>query len=84
MRALAATALAAWLSVSLAGAQTLVWDPSPGTGVTGYTLHVGYASGIYDYSIDVGPGTSRPLPPLAAGRTHYFAVSAYDADGDAN
>jgi len=81
LKLLAAAALASCLCAPAALAQTLVWDPSPGPAVTGYTLHVGYASGVYEYGIDVGPGTSLPLPPLAAGRTHYFAVSAYDASG---
>lgn len=62
-------------------AVTLVWDPSPSTAVTHYRLHVGYASGVYDYSLEAGPGRQCALPPLAAGRAHYFAVTAHDVSG---
>lgn len=75
----AAAAIAASLVAHGVQAQTLAWDPS--AGATGYSLHVGYSSRSYEYVIDAGPGTSLPLPPLAAGRTHYFAVSAYDTGG---
>jgi PKD repeat protein len=74
-----AAAMAAGFTAPNLAAQSLAWDPS--AGATGYSLHVGYSSRTYEYAVDAGASTSLPLPPLAAGRTHYFAVSAYDDSG---
>lgn len=69
----------AWLVAPLACAATLTWDPVVHPDVAGYEVHVGFASGAYEYSVDAGAQTSIALPALAAGRTHYVAVGAYDA-----
>lgn len=77
----AAIAMLAGLGTTSAMAATLAWDPSPSAEVTHYRLHVGHASGVYDYSLEAGPGTQCALPPLVAGRAHYFVVTAHDASG---
>jgi len=81
-RALLGVALIATLGASgWVRAVMLAWDPSPSPDVVGYELHVGTEPGTYGYVIDVGAVTGHPLPPLTAGVTHYFAVSAYASDG---
>lgn len=60
---------------------TLAWNGSTSTGVTGYRIHYGSASGTYTGSIAVGNETTTTVPGLASGVTYYFAVTALNADG---
>jgi hypothetical protein len=57
---------------------TLAWNAVPTTGVDGYVLYYGYASGNYSMSVDVGNYTTASLSGLEEGRTYYFAVTVYD------
>ncbi len=69
---------------------TLNWE-APGTRVdgtamaiediAGYKLHYGSSSGSYTGSIDVGNSNSYTMEDLPAG-TYYFAVTAYDLNGN--
>lgn len=79
--ALTTALLALASAIASAGARTatLAWDPVAHPGVAGYEVHVGFASGAYEYSVDAGAQTSIALPALAAGRAHFVAVAAYDA-----
>ncbi|MBN2808139.1 MAG: VCBS repeat-containing protein [Deltaproteobacteria bacterium] len=61
---------------------TLEWDPSPQNEITGYLLFYGNASGKYLSPVDVGLATSYSLPALSEKKTWYFAVKAYDAQGN--
>jgi hypothetical protein len=45
----------------------------------GYQLYYGQKSGSYPESIDVGTKTGYTLTNLQQGKTHYFAVKAYDS-----
>ena len=56
-------------------------DGTPVTGLDGYKLYVGNASGVYQQGIDVGNQTSYALSDLSDGATYYFAVTAYGTDG---
>lgn len=60
---------------------TLAWDPSGSTNVAGYILYRGDVSGAYTVS-NAFPGsvTGATVSGLATG-IHYFAVTAYAADG---
>jgi len=60
---------------------TLVWTPSTSSGVTGYKLYVGTASGAYTTSYDTGTATSYTVTGLTYGTAYYFATTAYGADG---
>lgn len=60
---------------------TLAWNGSTSTGVTGYRIHYGSASGTYTGSIAVGNVMTTTVPGLASGVTYYFAVTALDTDG---
>jgi hypothetical protein len=60
---------------------TLAWDPSPDSSVAGYRLYDGVTSGTYTNVIDVGNATSATVTNLVRGVTYFFAVRAYDTNG---
>ncbi|MCP4713955.1 MAG: fibronectin type III domain-containing protein, partial [Deltaproteobacteria bacterium] len=59
---------------------TLSWDASADP-VVGYLLFQGEQSRQYGVGIDVGAATSRVVGGLVEGETYYFALKAYDAQG---
>jgi hypothetical protein len=64
------------------GAQlSLVWDASPDAEVTGYRLHYGRASGIYNNFNDAGNSLRYTVTGLDAGVTYFFACTAYTSAG---
>jgi hypothetical protein len=60
---------------------TLAWDPSPDSAVAGYRLYDGVASAAYTNVMDLGNATSGMVSNLVNGVTYYFAVTAYDTNG---
>lgn len=77
-----------FVPVAQAAQTTLTWTPpvntdgTPVTGVTGYKLHIGTASGSYSQTIDVGNVTSYSLNNLSDGTTYYFTATDYDDSGN--
>ena len=63
--------------ISYAAQAKLVWDASVAS-VTGYKMHYGKSSGIYDNSVNVGNFTSCTISGLQESTTYYFAVTAYN------
>jgi hypothetical protein len=61
---------------------TLHWDPSSSPGIAGYRVYYGTASGNYTTSVEVGNVTTDTVAGLTGGVTYYFAVTAFDTDGD--
>ena len=61
---------------------TLEWDASSGSDIAGYKIYYGPSSRNYDTVIDVGNYTSISITDLEDNETYYFAVTAYNADGD--
>ncbi|HDS16215.1 MAG TPA: VCBS repeat-containing protein [Proteobacteria bacterium] len=62
---------------------SLEWDASPDLPETGgYLLYYGNASGKYLDPIDVGSNTSHTINSLSTKLNWYFAVKAYDGDGN--
>jgi hypothetical protein len=59
---------------------TIAWDANDDT-TSGYRVHVGTESRIYEQTFDVGPDTSFVYAEGVPGTRYYFAVSAYDAHG---
>lgn len=68
---------------ALAGEAWLVWDPSPSERVAGYKVYYGTSSRYYQYPpIDVGNMLDCHVQDLEAGKTFYFAATAYDDQGN--
>ena len=60
---------------------SLAWQASSGD-VAGYNVYQGTSSRDYDESMDVGNWTSVTISGLEDNETYYFAVTAYNSDGD--
>ena len=67
-----------------AGNVDLAWNRSTDALIVGYDIHYGEASGVYTSSVDAGPNLTAAVTGLMPGQTYYFAVTAYDANGDAS
>ncbi len=61
---------------------SLAWIPSPDPRTAGYHLHYGLTSGIYTASVDTQTNLAATIDGLMPGLTYYFAVAAYDAEGN--
>lgn len=60
---------------------TLEWEASSGD-VAGYNVYQGTSSRDYDVTLDVGNWNSVTIADLEDGEAYYFAVTAYDTDGN--
>ena len=60
-----------------AGQLTLAWNASTSSGVVGYQISYGQASGSYTTQVDAGNKTSYTLTGLQDGKKYYFAAKAY-------
>jgi len=70
-----------------AGTATLAWDAVTDPGLQGYRVYYGTLAGTYLQSpgqgLPVGNGkTTYQVTGLSTGATYYFAVTAYDSQGD--
>lgn len=69
-----------------AGTAVLSWSVSTDTDVRGYRVYYGTSSRTYAQArgsgIDVGGALTYAVSNLQAGRTYYFAVTAYDGAGN--
>lgn len=79
------TILALLLAIaSLASAKqasvTLTWDPPPETGIAGYRLYSGLASGQYTNTVNVA-ATRHTVTNLVFGAKYFFAVTAVSTHG---
>jgi hypothetical protein len=57
----------------------LSWSPSPSSGVSGYYIYIGTASGQYTQKIDAGANTQATINNLQDGQAYYFAATAYNS-----
>ena len=64
------------------GDVSFAWDPSPDARTIGYNLCYGLASGVYTSNVAVGTNLNALVTGLTPGLMYYFAVMAYDAQGD--
>ena len=75
-------ALALALTCAQAGQVKLAWDPpTTTTGLAGYKLRYGRASGSYTTTINIGNHTSHTVSGLTDGATYYFVATAYNSSG---
>lgn len=65
-----------------ASSVVLTWDASTDTGVAGYQVFYGTASGNYPNVTNLGLVNSLVITGLVAGVTNYFAVREYDTAGN--
>jgi len=68
-------------------ATALNWNAA--LGATGYRVYYGTATRTYTQPVGqgvdvVGPTTNYQVPNLSAGTTYYFAVTAYDVNGESS
>jgi hypothetical protein len=56
-------------------------DGTPLTSLAGYKVYYGSTPGIFA-SVDVGYTSSYQVAGLTKGQTYYFAVTAYDSNGN--
>ncbi len=61
---------------------TLAWDTNDESDVAGYIVYYGKQSGYYDYDVDVGDYNSVTISGLVEDVMYYFAVTAYDDEGN--
>lgn len=61
---------------------TLAWDPNLEANLKGYKVYYGSASGNYSFVVDAGHWTSLTISGLEAGKTYYFAATAYGPAGE--
>jgi len=57
-------------------------DGSPLTDLAGYKVYSGIVPGEYSQSVDVGNVLMTPTNLPDDGKTHYFAITAYDTSGN--
>ena len=68
-----------YITQAQAGQLTLAWNASTSSGVAGYQISYGQASGSYTTQVDAGNKTSYTLTGLQDGKKYYFAAKAYNS-----
>jgi hypothetical protein len=61
---------------------TLAWDANTETNIAGYRVYFGTSAGMYSDNVDVGSLTSYTVSGLQPGTRYYFAVTAYNSNGN--
>jgi Fibronectin type III domain len=61
---------------------TLTWGPSPSEGIAGYKVYIGTAPRTYGVPITLGLTLDYNVSGLTPGVVYYFAVTAFDMDGN--
>jgi hypothetical protein len=61
---------------------TLAWDSNVDEDLAGYIVYYGTASHDYKWNVDIGEETSVTISGLDDRKNYYFAVTAYDEEGN--
>jgi Malectin domain/Bacterial TSP3 repeat len=61
---------------------TLQWDPNTEPSLAGYKVYYGYSSRQYNTNVNAGNSTKITLSGLDDVKIYYFAVTAYDSNGN--
>lgn len=64
------------------GLVDFAWDANSDGVTTGYKIYYGSQSGNYTQFINVGSNLQATISNLSVPATYYFAVVAYDVDGN--
>jgi hypothetical protein len=67
---------------AITNSATVQWDANSEPDLAGYRIYHGIAPGIYGTPQTVGKTTTHQYTNLAAGKTYYFALTAYDTSGN--
>lgn len=81
-RASAGSATHAFSVIAASTKVALAWDANTEADLAGYKVYRGYASGQYQLLADAGNATSYTATGLDPAQTYYFALTAYDVDGN--
>ena len=73
---------AATSSTTTGTTAVLAWNANAESDLAGYKVYSGTSSGRYGAPVDVGKSTSYQFSNLKLGTTYYFAVTAYDVNGN--
>jgi fibronectin type 3 domain-containing protein len=71
-----------YTTFSYAAQVTLEWNANTEQDLSGYIIYQGTSSKDYDASMDVAKWTSATISKLEDNETYYFAVTAYDTEGN--
>ena len=71
-----------YTTFSYAAQVTLEWNANTEQDLAGYMIYQGTSSRDYDASMDVGNWTRATIENLEDNETYYFALTAYDTDGN--
>jgi len=72
-------------SSTTSGSVILSWTLGTESDLAGYNVHVGTASGTYNYAgspFSAGKVTTYTINNLPIGQTYFFAISAFDTAGN--
>ncbi len=72
------------ITAPASGMAKLTWDPNTDTNLTGYKVYAGTSPRAYGSPITVGNVTTFDVINLTAGQTYYFAVTAYNGNGESS
>jgi hypothetical protein len=61
---------------------TFEWDPNTEEDLAGYIIYYTTSTRHYIHDVDIGDYTSCTISELKDGIRYFFAVTAYDEDGD--
>src|SRR5262245_25397785 len=75
--AVLATSIASLASPGQAAQVTLEWEAV--TGASGYRIHYGQASRVYQGAVNAKSQTTYTVDGLVDGQKYYFSATAYDA-----
>jgi hypothetical protein len=69
---------------AVAGDVTLAWNAVSASNLAGYRVYYGTSTGSYGTPLSAGTKTTYTVSSsyLQAGKTYYFAVTAYDSSGN--
>jgi fibronectin type III domain protein len=62
--------------------KTLSWTAVADSSVLGYKVYWGTESRSYEGNADAGPNPTYTVKGLTPGQTYFFAVSAYNSEGE--
>ena len=57
------------------------WQPSSDPSVVGYRIYVGFQTGSYEYTVDLGNSNLYLIQDSVVDTTYFFSITAYNQQG---